>query len=156
MGVYFSGRARPLIGGSRATNPHHPNRGSRIIPLFPELRPYLEEAFEQAAEGSVHIITRYRDGVDTAAGWRNINLRTQFERIIDRAGLTPWPRLFHALRASRETELVQEFPVQCVTAWLGNTPRIALKHYLMVSEEHFEKGSRLLQTRKATPQTRIL
>ena len=57
-----------------------------------------------------------------------------------RAGLDFWPRLFHAIRASRETELVQQFPVQCVTTWLGNTPKVALKHYLMVTEEQFEKA----------------
>ena len=60
---------------------------------------------------------------------------------MNRAGLPPWLRLSHALRASRETELVQDYPVQCVTARLGNTPRIALKPYLKVAEEHFEKAA---------------
>jgi hypothetical protein len=69
------------------------------------------------------------------AGWMNANLRTTFEKVIKRAGLTPCPRLFHNLRASRETELVKEYPVQVVTSWLGNTPRIALKHCLMVRKE---------------------
>jgi hypothetical protein len=70
----------------------------------------------------------------TQRGWRSCNLRTQFERLIKRAGLKPWPRLFHNLRSSRETELAAEYPIQVVTAWLGNTPRIALKHYLQVTD----------------------
>ena len=57
-----------------------------------------------------------------------------------RAGLEPWPRLFHNLRASRETELAEQFPLHVVTAWLGNTPRIAMKHYLQVTESDFTKA----------------
>src|SRR5262249_56235529 len=80
--------------------------GERWVPIFPELRPYLEEAFERAEPGTVHVITRYRD--------RNANLRTQLNRIIHKAGLTPWPKLFHNLRATRQTELAAEFPLHVV------------------------------------------
>jgi len=34
----------------------------------------------------------------------NANLRTQLNRIIRRAGVDPWPKLFHNLRASRAAE----------------------------------------------------
>ena len=71
------------------------------------------------------------------SGWMNANLRTTFEKIIRRAGLQPWPRLFHNLRASRETELVENYPIQVVTSWLGNTPSVAMRHYLMTTDEHF-------------------
>ena len=71
----------------------------------------------------------------------NCNLRTQFERLIRRVGLTPWPRLMHNLRASRETELAAEFPLHVVTRWLGNTPKIAMKHYLQVTEDDFAKAT---------------
>ena len=50
----------------------------RIVPIFPELRPYLLEAFEQAEVGAEYVIARYRT--------TNINLRTQLNRIISRAG----------------------------------------------------------------------
>jgi integrase len=40
---------------------HLPGGGRRLVPIFPELRPYLTEAFEAAAPGAVHVITRYRD-----------------------------------------------------------------------------------------------
>lgn len=108
---------------------HHPGKGTRKIPLFPELRPILAEAFELAPEGAVYVVDgNHREAANTASGWRNCNLRTTFEKIVKRAGLTPWPKLFHALRASRETELAKEYPIHVVTSWLGNTPRIALKH----------------------------
>lgn len=132
-------------GRFRAHSPkteHHPGKASRVIPLFPELRAILEEAWELASEGAVYVIGNdaYRKASDTPGGWRNCNLRTQFGRIIKRAGLEPWPRLFHALRASRETELAAEYPVHVVTAWLGNTPKIAMKHYLMTTESDFSKA----------------
>ena len=57
-----------------------------------------------------------------------------------RAGLKPWPRLFQAMRASRETELAAEHPIHVVTAWLGNKPRIAMKHYLQVTDTDFERA----------------
>ena len=104
-------------------------KGSRVVPLFPELEPLLTEAFEQAAEGATYCITRYRD--------QGVNLRTQLLRYIKRAGLDPWPRLFQNFRSSRETELAETYPIHVVTAWLGNTPQVAEKHYLQVTDEHF-------------------
>jgi integrase len=118
---------------------HHPGKATRTIPLFPELRPHLEEAFELAPEGAVYVVDeRMRASAQGKAGWRNCNLRTTFEKIIRRAGLTPWPRLFHNLRASRETELARRFPMHVVVAWLGHTQDIALRHYCQVTDADFE------------------
>jgi hypothetical protein len=64
----------------------------------------------------VYFITRYRQ--------RNANLRTQFERIIEGAGVTPWSRLFHNLRSSRQTELSDLHPAHKVCRWLGNTEQV--------------------------------
>ena len=58
---------------------HHEGKESRIVPLFPELRPYLLQVFEQAEPGTEYVITRYRDSAS--------NLRTQIGRIIRKAGL---------------------------------------------------------------------
>lgn len=121
---------------------HHPGKDARVIPLFPELRLILEEAFEAAPEGAVYVVDeKYRKAAMGKAGWRGCNLRTTFEKIIRRAGLTPWPRLFHNLRSSRETELADRFPMHVVTAWLGHTEEIARKHYCQVTDEHFRQAS---------------
>jgi integrase len=111
---------------------HHSGGDSRVIPIFPELRPYLEEAFELAEPGTEFIITRYRD--------TNMNLRTQLGRIIDRAGLDQWPKLFQNLRSTRETELAERFPMHVVCAWIGNSETIAAKHYLQVTDEHYAQA----------------
>ncbi len=100
---------------------HHVGGGSRVVPLFPELRRYLEECFDLAEPGEEYVITRYRR--------TNSNLRTQLLRIIAKAGLERWPKLFQNLRSTRETELADQFPIQVVCEWIGNTEAIAAKHY---------------------------
>jgi integrase len=115
-----------------APKTEHQDGGERWVPLFPELRPYLEEAFERAAPGAVHVITRWRD--------TEKNLRTGLLRILRRAGLKSWPRLFQNLRSSRETELAETFPIHVVAEWLGNSPKTALAHYTQVTEEHYRKA----------------
>jgi integrase len=107
-----------------------PKTGLRTIPLFPEIRIHLEAAFDQAAEGAQFVISRYRD--------TNANLRTQFNRIVERAGVTPWKKPFQNCRSTRETELAERFPIHVVTSWLGNSPRVAMKHYLQTTDAHFE------------------
>src|SRR5262249_18277105 len=79
--------------------------------------------------GAVHVIGRSRD--------TNSNLRTQMFRIIRKAGLEPWPKLFHNLRASRQTELAERYPIHVVCAWLGNSVAIAKEHYLQVTQDHY-------------------
>ena len=111
---------------------HHPGGESRVVPIFPELRPYLAEVFELAEPGTEHVITRYRDS--------NSNLRTQLNRIIRRAGLEPWVKPFQNLRSTRETELAEEYPMHVVCAWIGNSQPVAAKHYLQVTDEHFAKA----------------
>lgn len=114
---------------------HHEGHEGRWVPIFPQLRPYLLEVFEQAEDGATSIITRYCASTQ--------NLRTEFRRILKRAGLTPWSKLFHNMRSTRETELTQRFPLHVVCAWLGNSQPVAAKHYLQVTDEHFEQASML-------------
>ena len=71
-----------------------------------------------------------------------VNWRTQFLCILRRAGVQPWPRLFHALRASCQTDLANRFPAPVVCEWLGNSWAVARQHYLQVTEEHFEQAIR--------------
>ena len=113
---------------------HHAGGASRVVPIFAELRPYLEEAWDQAEPGTEYVITRYRKP--------NVNLRTQLLRIIKRAAAAPWPRLFHNLRASRQTELSEHYPSHVVCDWLGNSENIARQHYLQVLPEHFARAAK--------------
>ncbi len=124
-------RGRLLIRSPKTE--HHEGKDSRFVPIFPELRPYLEAAWDAAADGAEFVIVRRRDS--------NVNLRTQLQRIIAKAGLTEWPKLFQNLRSTRETELAETFPLHVVTAWLGNSQLVAAKHYLQVTDEHYAKAT---------------
>ena len=62
--------------------------------------------------------------------------------MIKRAGFTVWPILFVNIRSTRETELLKAgYPIHIVTAWMGNTPTVALKHYAQVTDEDFLAAS---------------
>lgn len=118
-------------------------QGQRIVPLFERLRPYLEAAWDMAEEGQTHVIpeTRYLPAAHGPRGWNSCNLRTTFEKIIHRAGLEQWPRVFHALRASCESDLAREYPITTVCKWIGNTVAIAQRHYVQVTDADFQRAS---------------
>jgi integrase len=114
----------------------------RVIPLFPLLRPHLDAAFVQARERSTFIIPEeYRKRAYGPGGWANANLRSTLEKVIRRAQVEPWPRLWHSLRASCESDLAQTFPLATVTKWLGNTPSVALRHYVDPTDFAFERAA---------------
>lgn len=69
------------------------------------------------------------------------NLRTDVERIIRRAGLQPWPRLWVALRSSCETDLASAFPAHVVQRWLGHSACIADEHYLLITEADWRRAA---------------
>ncbi len=120
---------------------HHAGKGIRHCPLFSELRPYLEESFELAKEGAVYVIDEsFRKSAIGKSGWRNCNLRTTFEKIIKLAGIEPWPKPFVNLRSTRETELNEVFPAHVVAYWLGHSVKIASKHYLQTTDEHYRRA----------------
>ncbi len=139
-----------LADGRMVTSPkteHMQGKGSRVVPVFAALRPYLEEAFELAEPGEEYVVggktgATFRISGKGQQGWQRANLRTTFQKIIRRAGLVQWPKLFHNLRASCETDLMQEHPIHVVTAWIGNTPNVALQHYLQTLDSDFAKAVR--------------
>jgi integrase len=112
---------------------HLDGHGERPMPIFWELRPLLEEAFNDAPVGSRYVVPSGR--------MANVNLRTGLERILRKAGVPQWPKLFQNLRASRETELMREYPAHVVHAWLGNSREVAEDHYLMVTDEDYARAS---------------
>lgn len=116
-----------------AKTEHHEGKDRRVVPIFPELQPYLADAFDQAEPGQEYVVMRCRTN--------EVNLRTQLERIIENAGVVPWPKLFHNLRASRQTELAERYPIHVVCSWLGNSAAVAKEHYLQVTEAHYEQAA---------------
>src|SRR5262249_1169054 len=97
--------------------------------------------FDIADAGAEYVIAKHRGE----------NLRTQLCRLIGRAGLKRWPRAWHNMRASRQTELSQHFSPHVVCAWIGNTMVIAAKHYLQVTDADFERASHYASQQGAAP-----
>ena len=113
---------------------HLDGHQTRVVPIFPEIRPYLEQAFQLAPHGSVYVVPLARQP--------GVNLRTPFERLLAKAGVAQWPKLFTNLRASRETDLAHIYPMHLVYKWLGNTEKVALDHYLMPTDADYRRASR--------------
>lgn len=106
---------------------HHAGKEQRIVPIFPEIRPHLEACWEAAEEGEVYCVKHRKSGQA---------LSSDLRRYLRWANLVPWPKLFQNLRSTRETELVESFPVHVACAWIGNSARVAEKHYFQVTKEH--------------------
>ena len=108
-------------------------KATRVVPLFPEIREAIDEAFSMANDGATWVIPML-------AGQPSKNLGTTFKKIIRRAGVEVWSKLFQNLRSSRRTELEQEHPTYVVCEWLGNTSGVAFKHYLTVTDDDYQKA----------------
>ncbi len=115
---------------AKKTEHHGGDHAVRVVPICPELRTILADAFDRAQPGTTLIVPM--------ASRSAVNLRTHLERIIAKAGHAPWPRLFQNLRASCATDWVERYPSHVVAKWLGHSPKVAAQHYLMSRDHHFE------------------
>ena len=111
---------------------HHEGQGKRMVPLFPELRKILEQAFAEKKAEDIFVCGQVRSG--------DLNLRTGLLKTLKKIGVKPWPKLFANLRSSRETELVDNFPLHVVTKWIGHTPEVAKMHYLQLLDRHWNSA----------------
>jgi integrase len=109
----------------------HERRDKRIVPIFPAIRPFLLASQEQAEPGTTHVFPTLRGE----------NLRTTAVKIIKRAGLIAWPRIFQNLRSSCETDLATRFPLHVACAWIGNSTGVAMRSYLQVHDAFFSAAS---------------
>jgi integrase len=117
---------------------HHEGKAFRVIPIFKELRPLLEEAFD--AYGHLTEFVVACDAPRTTRKETSTELWRTLKQIVLKAGEAPWPRLWHNLRASCQTDLARVHPLKAVCEWLGNSPDIATRHYLQTTEEDFENA----------------
>ncbi len=118
---------------------HLAGHEERIVPIFAELRPHLEKAFDEAEVGAIYVVPRARG---------DRNLRRYAEQTIKKAGVKQWPKLFVNLRSSRETELMQTHPAHVVLSWIGHTAKVANAHYLQTTDSDFDRAA---QTPAQTP-----
>lgn len=96
----------------------------RVVPIVPSLHAIL--SFEPG------------DGRVTK-GVRISSVDVVFRGIIRRAGIEPWKKLCHTLRANCENEWLQEYPATDVAAWLGHSVEVCYEHYHQTSAETMAK-----------------
>lgn len=107
-------------------------KATRVIPLFPELRPHLQAAYDALPDGAEYLIQRTRNPT--------VNLRTALLRLMALAGVKPWEKLWQSMRASRATELANEYPAHVAAAWAGHTQEIAMNHYWTVQDSDYQRA----------------
>jgi integrase len=116
----------------------------RVAPLLPEILPHLEALFAVAPEG-LYVFERLRERDSRRKAekgfWAACNLRTFLLKKLEKAGIVAWPKLWHNLRASAQTDLTARFPAHSVAQWMGNTVQVANKHYLMVTDADFDRAA---------------
>ncbi|WP_146402677.1 tyrosine-type recombinase/integrase [Pseudobythopirellula maris] len=114
-------------------------KAERIIPLWPELERLITKRFHEMEEGEEMLLPFLRGRTDAS-------LRKPMFAAIQRAGLQPWPRLWHNLRSSRQTELLGPH-YRCnmveVCAWLGNSEAVANRHYVQATADGFSRAAQI-------------
>jgi integrase len=111
-----------------AKNEHHANRQMRKIPMLPILEKHLLAWQLECQPGE-----RVFPGITGET-----NLRTTFQKIITRAGVKPWPKLWQNLRASGSTDFARQLPAHVAAAICGHTEEIAKEHYWQVDDRDLD------------------
>ena len=121
IGVDWDRRRICLIGN------HKTRRSYREVPICPRLYGILLEAFGSAEDGALSV-----------TGLSPNNLTRLAQGIVRAAGLTPWPKLYQAMRSSCENDWKEAGvaePTYCT--WLGHSPTVSRKHYVAPTESEF-------------------
>jgi len=69
------------------------------------------------------------------------SLHREFHILCRRANIEPWPAWCQTMRRCCETDWAGKHPLHVVTQWMGNSPQVAMRHYLRATEADFEKAT---------------
>ena len=115
-----------LILKSPKTECH--NRPERIVPIFEEVMPYLERQFAAVAEGEIHVFPQLR---------HHTNLGSVGAKFVRRSGQATWPCFWNSLRATRESELMDEYGLRRACSWIGNSAKVAMENYALIRKTDY-------------------
>ncbi len=110
---------------------HHKRRQVRVVPLHPVIERALVELQCEAADGAEYVFPDIRG---------DSNLRTTLLKILNRAGVAPWPKLWQNLRASGATDFARALPSHVAAEICGHTEQIAMEHYRMSTAADIDAG----------------
>jgi integrase len=99
----------------------------RVVPMCPKLHDVLLDVFSKAAEGA-----------DTITGLSANNITRQGKMQVKAAGLTPWPKLYQALRSSCENDWKQSSIAEATyCTWMGHSATVSRAHYVAPTDAEF-------------------
>lgn len=103
---------------------------SRLVPIFPEVGSRLKAQFELARRevkagelGDSFVFPTRRTYTNAA---------TTAKKFVAKAGFMPRPKFWNALRASRETDLMDIVGLRRACQWIGNSPKVAMSNYALM------------------------
>lgn len=113
----------------RSPKTKHVGKGTRQTPLFPQLRKELE-AWKREADASPddRVISRFSE---------QTNPGPLLRKILQKAGITPWPRLIQNLRASATMDITRCCKPSDESEWLGHSALVSLQHYQRSTQDAF-------------------
>lgn len=116
---------------SSSKTEHHARRAVRILPLLPQIEKELLALHLEAEDGAELVFPDVR---------ADSNLRTTLEKIIARAGVKQWPKLWQNLRASGATDFARSLPSHVAAEICGHTEQIAQEHYWTVTDSDLDQA----------------
>jgi integrase len=103
-------------------------KSARLVPLLEPLKSMLADAYAKAAFGEQYVFPTLR---------LNKNPATTAKKYVTKAKKEIWDNFFNSLRASAETDLMDEYGLRRACQWAGNSPATAMKNYALVRKTDF-------------------
>ena len=114
-------------------------KSARLVPIFPDVRACLLELMNSKEAGKEYVFNKLRH--DTNPG-------TMAKKIVKRASVEPWKNFFNSLRATSETDLMDEYGLRRACQWAGNSAGTAMKNYALVKKTDFTDSGTQNETEK--------
>ena len=111
-------------------------KSARLVPLFDSLKPILKKLRNNKTKSNNHVFKQLR---------LNTNPGTTAKKIVEDAEVPIWQNFFNSLRASAETDLMDEYGIRKACQWAGNSVTTAMKNYALVKKSDYEESESNLE-----------
>ena len=106
----------------------HIGKAARLVRLFEDLQNPLKE-LQQSQDNEQYVFPNIR---------KLSNIGKLAGDIVKKAGVETWPYIFNSIRASTETDLMDEYGLRLACQWAGNSASTAMKNYALVRSTDFD------------------
>ena len=120
-------------------------KSARYVPIFPLLAKWLGVLFDEAEKDAIYVLPNIRTHSNPATTAAKYVKKAKIKPWIDK----PWVNFWNSLRATTETDLMDEYGLRRACQWSGNTAATAEKNYALVRKTDFQDIGN--STRTQTP-----